>query len=281
MPKDYEGAYEKSLKKGSGSVSVSPIMSSGHSQPVAEHPETEIMMWPMLSTKTVPRRKPPSAPAIPLVNKFGAFTSNDQDEDDDDEEESLVKALNSMTSHVEVSSQKSRPQREKKKGMSMSYLNSVARKVKSGEITLPNLDLETDDDFDYVWAMVDSGAGANVARRDHFPNFTPVKAPQISLTIANGDVMANQGAGEVVSYSRDGSKSRRVFYEAPVEMPILAVAELSKEGEMGSEVRFRMRDGFIVDNLTGRRVQFAKRKGVYFMKLYFQKNKQSFPRPDQ
>ena len=86
--------------------------------------------------------------------------------------------------------------------MSISYLNSVARKVKSGEISLPDLDLETDDDFDYVWAMVDSGAGANVARRNHFPSFKPVKAPQISLTIANGDVMANQGAGEVVSYSR-------------------------------------------------------------------------------
>ena len=93
--------------------------------------------------------------------------------------------------------------------------------------------------------------------------------------------MRNKSAAEVVSYSRDGTASKRVFYEAPVEMPILAVAELSEEGELGSEVQFRMRDGFIIDSLTGRRVQFVKRKGVYFMKLYFKKSKQGFVGLDQ
>ena len=63
-------------------------------------------------------------------------------------------------------------------------------------------------------------------------------------------------------------------------MPILAVAELSMEGELGSEVRFRMKDGVIIDNLTGYRVKFAKRKGVYFMRLFFRKNKQDFIRQE-
>ena len=92
--------------------------------------------------------------------------------------------------------------------------------------------------------------------------------------------MENNGAGEVVSYSGDGVMSKRVFYEAPVEMPILAVTELAQEGELGSEVRFRTKDGCIIDNLTGRRAHFVKRKGVYFMRLYFPKNESDFTRQD-
>ena len=84
-----------------------------------------------------------------------------------------------------------------------------------------------------------------------------------------------------MSYSRHGSESKRNVNETRIEMPILAVAELPKEGQLGSEVRFRMRDGYIVDNLIGRRVQFAKGKGVHFMKNYIRKNEQSFIRPDR
>ena len=194
---------------------------------------------------------------------------------------SLVQALSAMTSNVHLASDKSKPQKQRKaNSLDFAHLNAIARKVKSGEISLPQLDLKTDEEFDYVWALVDSGAGANVARRDHFPNFRPVDAPQISLTIANGETLPNNGAGEVISYSREGTLSKRVFYEAPVEMPILAVAELSMEGELGSEVRFRMKDGVIIDNLTGYRVKFAKRKGVYFMRLFFRKNKQDFIRQE-
>ena len=140
--------------------------------------------------------------------------------------------------------------------------------VKSGEISPPDVDLETDKEYDCVWALVDSGAGANVARRSHFPNFRPVQAPRISLTLANGEVMENNGAGEVTSYSRDRTKSKRVFYEAPVEMPILAVTELTKEGELGSEVRFRIKDGVIIDNLIGNRINFVKRRCVWHETLF-------------
>ena len=43
-------------------------------------------------------------------------------------------------------------------------LNAVAQQISDGTIRLPDLDLETDDDYTHVWALVDSGAGANVAR---------------------------------------------------------------------------------------------------------------------
>ena len=65
-------------------------------------------------------------------------------------------------------------------------------------------------------------------------------------------------------------------------MPILAVAELTKEGVLGSTTGFRQRDGFIEDNATRARQHFVKRKGVYFMKLYTKRdgNNMGFARPD-
>ena len=218
----------------------------------------------------------------PITNKFDAL-GGDDDDDDDDDKESLVNTLNAMTSNVRLGSDKIQSQRARKNkppALDAASLDAIAQKIKTGEIQLPDVDLETNDEYDDVWALVDSGAGANVARRNHFPNFRPVKAPKVSLTIANGDVMQNQGAGEVTSFSRDGVKSTRIFYEAPVEMPILSVAELSKEGEFGSEVRFGVKDGVVFDNLTGQQVHFVKRKGVYFMLLYSPKSKPVFVGPD-
>ena len=79
----------------------------------------------------------------------------------------------------------------------------------------------------------------------------------------------------------------RPFYDALVEMPIVAVTELAKEGDAGSEVRFRIQDGEIIDNLTGKRCQSVKRTGVYFMHIYFPKSacghkrSEGFGRPDR
>ena len=157
--------------------------------------------------------------------------------------------------------------------MNLSHLNSIARKVKSGEIQLPTIDLEENNEYEYIWCMVDSGAGANVAKKEDLPDSVPVKAPTISLTIADGTVMPNQGARSVECFDQTGKKTTRVFYEAPVEMPILSVTEIAKEGTMGSEVRFRQQDGEIIDTMTGQSVDFVKRMGVYVMRIYFHKVK--------
>ena len=268
-------------KSGQSQKVIAPISVKPLSVPV-EYNETTIPVWPLLSAPSKAARRPPKLQVTTTSNKFDVFM-NDNDEDDDDDEESLMKTLNAMTSSVSLASDKLRSQKSKRKTaktLDIVSLNAIARRVKSGEISLPNVDLKNNEDYDYVWALVDSGAGANVARKKHFPNFTPVVAPQISLTVANGQIMENAGAGEVVSYSQQGNETKRIFYEAPVEMPILAVAELAKEGEFGSEVRFRVKDGVIIDNLTGQRVHFVKRKGVYFMKMYFRKSNQPFVGPD-
>ena len=72
--------------------------------------------------------------------------------------------------------------------------------------------------YDYIWCLVVSGAGANVARKDHFPQSVHCNAPALSLTVANGVHMPNSGARRVVTFSKDGTRVERIFYEADVEM---------------------------------------------------------------
>ena len=123
-----------------------------------------------------------------------------------------------------------------------------------------------------MWALVDSGAGANVAKRSSFSESVPVKAPTITLSTANGKALPHAGAHRVTSYTSDGAQVNRVFYDANVEMPILAVSELTKEGLTGSDVLLQQRSGYIRDLTTGQQQQIVKRRGVYFTQMYIRKS---------
>ena len=128
--------------------------------------------------------------------------------------------------------------------------------------------MENDHEYECVWALVDSGAEVNVAKAGQFAHAKTVDAPEVMLTTANGANLPNSGAMRVQTVSKEGISTERTFYKAPVEMPILAVAELTKEGPGGSTTGFRQRDGFVEDNVTHRRQHFVKRRGVYFVKLF-------------
>ena len=135
--------------------------------------------------------------------------------------------------------------------------------------------------------MIDPGAGANVARKEHFPSSKRVSAPEISLTVANGEVLPNRRARAVECHDRYGSHRSRICCEAPVEMAILAVTNLTQENDRGSEERFRSDDGEIIDVFTGKHASCVKRMGVYFTRICFPKssdggpvNEQLFVRPD-
>ena len=151
---------------------------------------------------------------------------------------------------------------------------------------MPEVNLSNNSEYEYCWALVDSGAGANVAKCNGFTESETVPAPPLTLSTANGEILPHAGARRVTSYTQDGQKISRTFYEANVEMPILAVSELSREGRSGSEVRLRRRDGYLEDLHTGQRQHIVKRRGVYFMKMYTRKGstpgiEAGFTRPSQ
>ena len=145
---------------------------------------------------------------------------------------------------------------------------------------MPDIELESNDEYDCCWALVDTGAGVNCASKSQFPHAERVSAPEVQLTTAGGNLLPNQGAMKVTTTSQEGIVRERIFYDAPVDMPIISIAETSQEGTSGSNTLFRQRDGFIEDNATHERQHFVKRKGVYFMKIFVKKRPDaSFGRP--
>lgn len=256
------GAYEKSMKPRHTAVKALEV---SYDAPFEnEHLET-VKRWPTL-------RSP--APIV-TKNKFRAL---DDFHSDDEDESEVLKALSALTPNVSMASERALPQRIKKgqrkddKPHNFARLCAIARDVKAGRIQLPDVDLETDDEYTCLWALVDSGAGANVARKDHFPNAVPVEAPSITLSTANGEILPNDGAHMVRTMHRDGTQISRKFYRANVDMPILAVTELAQEGNHGSEVRFHRNHGVVIDKETKKRQHFLRRRGVYFIKLYVPKS---------
>ena len=71
--------------------------------------------------------------------------------------------------------------------------------------------------------------------------------------------------------------TERIFYDAPVETPILSVDGIAREGTMGSKTTLRLQNGYIENNKSQQRQHFVKRKGVYFMKLYTERRVDNDP----
>ena len=258
IPRDYKGAYEKHVEKLAKSTITAAITNDFSDHDEFEHDET--FVWPMLGS--------PPPPKTSISNKFSALSDSDTDED----ESEIVKALAQLSSNVTVGPKKPQSQsRKAKSGLDMTRIHAVAKKIRDGHLTLPDIKLESNSEYECCWALVDTGAGVNVASKSQFPNAEKVQAPEVQLTTAGGSLLPNQGAMRVVTTSQEGIVRERIFYDAPVDMPIISIAEASKEGNNGSNTLFRKTDGYIEDNATHKRQHFVKRKGVYFVKLFTKK----------
>ena len=73
--------------------------------------------------------------------------------------------------------------------------------------------------------------------------------------------MENQGAA-IITKSRDGIVTERVFYDAPLEMPIILVAGIAQEGTMGSTTALRLKDGSTENNQSHQLQHFVKHRCV-------------------
>ena len=266
VPRDYKGAYEKHMEKSGKTIAAVAVKNETEPN---DHEET--LLWPLI-------RSPPPLPTS-VSNNFSALSDSD---DDDDDETDVVKALAQLTSNIQVGPKQTQSQRRKAKGLDMTRILAVAKQIRDGELRLPDVELESNDEYDCVWALVDSGAGVNCASRKQFPHAEPIHAPEVQLTTAGGETLPNRGAMKVTTTSQEGIIRERVFYDAPVDMPIISIAEVSHEGSAGSSTQFRRLDGFIEDNATHEKQHFVKRKGVYFMKIFVKKklaNEVPFGRP--
>ena len=82
----------------------------------------------------------------------------------------------------------------------------------------------------------------------------------------------------------DGKSATIKLSELPVQCPILSVRKIVKRGNM---VVFQDQGGYIVHKVTGRKINFVERDGVYIVRIHFpectikdvETNESGFSRP--
>ena len=225
----------------------------------SDFPETDLV-WSLptrASLKSLP------IPIAPVSNSFYALG-------EDDDEEEVMAALQQLTPNIRIGSKTNQKQAKASQKLSKRQIAKIADQVKKGEIDLPSLDLECNSDYEAVWALVDSGAGKSVANKSkHFKHVATKNQPsQSRMATANGTELRSRGTFKVHAQTVEGQELCPNFEDADVDMPIIAVNDISHND---SEIIFRQKDSELVDGETGRRSKFTKRKGVYFMKMFYKK----------
>ena len=280
LPAGYKSAFDK--WKAKQSKSVNAVMEEALSETGSEFSETEpspLWWFPQCAVQARPICIPCD---VTHGNSFAALFDNDEDEDDESKILDALKHISSNITYGPKVTQKNR--KTAKKNLSKSTIAQLARLVKSGKLNLPDLDLESNEDFEAVWALVDSGAARSCARRDsHFGRtVTHLQPSNVKMATANGEELKSRGCFRLDALSAEGNRISQTFEDADVDMPIMAVTELSANGDIGSQVVFNEQDGQVVDQRTQATSKFYKRRGVYFMKLYILKDKSNdmdFHRP--
>ena len=256
LPTGYKGAYEKwkDARKNTKVAAVPEV-----SDAFQDFDETNLV-WCLPTNSHLPSL---SSPCCPISNKFEAL------EEDNDEDDVMV-ALQQLTPKVRVGPKI--PQKQMKKGRTLSkqQVSKIAQQIKDGIIQLPDLNLESNEDFAAVWALVDSGAGKSCANKaKHFPFVETANRPSNArMATANGHELKSRGTFSVQALTAEGQMIKPDFEDTDVEMPIVAVNDISKED---LEVSFRADGSELMSSETGRRSKFVKRRGVYFMKMYYAK----------
>ena len=202
-------------------------------------------------------------------NSFSALTDSSTNEHDD--EETVLQQLSTFASVVNVGPKVS--QKQRKSGLNKAKITRIAAAIRKGEIQLPDLELDNNEEWVAVWALVDSGAGASTANlQKHFPGaklrkYRKGETPMIMST-ASGQSMKTNGTFVVQGQTTEGYKTSTRFVDADVDMPILAVSDIASSGERGCDVKFDEKGGSIIDNATQTSARFHKERGVYFLRIF-------------
>ena len=274
LPVGYQGAFEKFKAQQKTKTKVAAMVDEASDDD--EFSDTE-----PLFCCTDGRMCMPCTPT-PISNPFSSLNLDDDDTDDDeDDEDRMVAALMKIATSVKTGpkvSQKQKRQKGHQRKIGNMTVAEIAHKIQTGEIALPDLDLERNEDFAAVWALVDSGAGKSCADKSkHFP-FLQAKNTKSDtrMSMADGTELPSKGNFLLPAISSEGHDLSHVFEDTSVEMPICAVSALSNcGGDPGSRVIFEYDKGKIVKVSDDGSSSFIKKKGVYFVKLFVPKGNQT------
>ena len=143
--------------------------------------------------------------------------------------------------------------------------------MKNGKISLPEIDVQHNSEYEAIWALVDSGAGRSCAKKDkHLAKLKIKNTPsKVKMSTASGHKLHSRGTFKLNAFTAEGNAIQPNFEDADVDMPIIAVTDISQNGIDGTETRFRTHGGEMIDLTTRNKSSFIRRRGVYFIKMFY------------
>ena len=270
LPAGYKSAFDK--WKAKQRKPVAPLVEA---EDDGEFSETSFgePLWSMPQC-AVTCRVCDDQPSFEHSNSFAAIF--DEEEDD---ESLMLDAIQHFSSKVTIGPKLSQKQKRAQRPIDKCSVHQIAKLVREGKLDLPDIKLDSNSDYEAVWALVDSGAARSCAKRKtHFSMATTqLKPSSVRMATASGEELKSRGCFKLTALSAEGNEVTQTFEDADVDMPIMSVGELSSNGTLGSTVLFNEHDGHIIDIKTDATSKFYKRRGVYFMKIYVPKDKNLSP----
>ena len=161
-----------------------------------------------------------------------------------------------------------RQQQQQPPPYTQEQIKAIAADVKSGTIAHPDLDLHSSDEWEALWALVDTGSSINAA---DCPKVIPGAVVQPSpsnkstYATANGGQLKNRGQVTTQARTQEGHNRTIVWQNVEIDMPILSTSGLCPED--GDLVGYHNKGGVIYNHKTRHIGKFVREGNVYFMKV--------------
>ena len=283
IPPEYKGKYERSLPSGGrrppSSPGVRAVMPTAAQTPDQEHAETleatNDMCWALV------REGPPAATAPPATKSPCCPTQWDPFNQDADKEEenmcnTLQAAIQKFQSGITASANAKPRSCLKKAPLSPAQIASIAKDVKSGKIKLPDLDLETNQDWIALWAILDSGSSINGIDVEKYIPKTKLRESSAqrkgqTYKAANGGILKNEGETDVQVKMQEGHIDNVTWQNVKLDMPILSTARVADNNGGPAKKILYESDGGNVIRADGSTNAFIRHGDVYFQKIYIPK----------
>ena len=145
-------------------------------------------------------------------------------------------------------------------------------------IQLPDVTLESNQEWDCLWALMDSGSSIHGIDCEKFiPGATVEKSPSQlrgdTYSCANGGILENRGQARTPARlaTHDGRQRNITWQNVKIEFPILGTKGLAADPDHKSEIRYRENGGTVVELEDKHESAFVSHGDVYFMKVYLRK----------
>ena len=147
----------------------------------------------------------------------------------------------------------------------------IAKDINEGRLKLPDLEVNSNDEYEAIWALVDSGSSVHVIDVEAVLPGAKIRKPDADapeFRTACGGTVKDLGAADVPFVSAEGNDHPIRWRNAKVAMPILSTQLLAKDN---GELRYQVETGQIINVQTSKETHFIGSSGVYFQKMFIHK----------